>query len=63
MEGGEKRTLFSLDVGYLSLGDFPCKLAQFSVYSGLLGPRSFQSKTNDMDREREIGLDLFPLCL
>lgn len=28
----------------------------------LLGPRSFQRKANDMDKEREIGLDLFLLC-
>lgn len=52
-----------LHVGWLSLHDFPWKLAQFFVYSGLLGPRSFGSKTNDMGREHEIGLDPFPLCL
>lgn len=46
----EKGSFPLLDVGYQSLGGFPRSLARFSVYSGLLGPKSFHSKPSDMDK-------------
>lgn len=53
--------LGSLDAAWPSLGGFPWNLAPFSVYSGLGGPRSFESSPRAVHGEREIGLNPFLL--